>query len=268
MYIEEIGGKEGCTLKLSSLDTATGHTSDFDVVLSNDAGTREKLNAFLVQKNLHHFIIVENVVYDSKMVDFGSETVENTLYMTQPNGKVYRWTKVGVSFIRVKNSNVPATCILSNQDAQPFNRRESFRIPIDQYGTVLWSGEEASEKCMVLNVSHTGIAILMEETKVELGIGYPAEITWSETIFSDEKKSQVSHVYKVQADLVRVQPKLDGKFVVGFTLRNEPDPVRDLIQRVQTSRGIVKEAEQPSVKAKVERTEDWQLAKELADMKQ
>ena len=191
MYIEEIASKEDYLLQLSSLETDTGRRADFDVTLNHDNATREKLVSFLTKRNIHHFIIVDNVVYDSKTVNFGSQSVENTLYLTQGNGKVYRWTKVGVSFIKIGSSS-KATCILSNQDAKPYNRRDNFRVPIDAYGSILWSGEEQAESCMVLNVSHGGIGILMDETKVELGIGYPAEITWSETILSDATKQQVS----------------------------------------------------------------------------
>ncbi|MCR5099218.1 MAG: PilZ domain-containing protein [Lachnospiraceae bacterium] len=265
MFIENIYEIEGCTLSLSCLDAASGHTMDFDATVSRDTGAKEKVKAFLANKGISHFIIVDNVVYDKKRVDFGSEQVDNTLYMTQPNGKVYRWGKVGVSFIKI-GSNSMVTCILSNSDAKPFNRREAFRIAVDQYGTVLWSGEEAPEKCMVMNISHNGVAILMNETKVTLGIGYPAEISWSETIVSDENKSQASHVYKVQAKLVRVQPRLDGSFVVGFKIPDEPAAVHDMIQKVQTSRGIVKEAEVSTAKKGVERVENWQTAKELAEM--
>lgn len=265
MYIEEILSKEGCTLKLSCLDVETGHTIDFDAEISTDSAIYEKLKSFLSKKALMHFIVVNNVVYDNKMVDFTSGHVENTLYMTQSNGKVYRWTKVGVSFIKTGDSS-HGTCIISNQDAQPFNRREAFRIAVDQNGSVLWSGEENAEQCYVLNVSHNGIAILMKETAVTLGIGYPAEITWAETFFSDEKKQSVSNVYKVQAELVRVQYRPDERFVVGFRIKDEPQALLDHIQKVQTSRGIVKEAEAPSVKKGVERNENWETAKDFAKL--
>ena len=262
MFIEEIYNVEGATLSLSCLDAATGHTMDFEATVNRDAAVREKIGAFLAKRGISHFIVVDNVVFDKKRVDFGSEQVDNTLFMTQPNGKVYRWGRVGVSFIHIGESAL-VTCILSNSDARPYNRRGAFRIPIDQYGTVLWSGEETSEKCFVMNISHSGIAILMEETKVTLGIGYPCEITWAETIFSDASKQQVSNVHKVQAELVRVQPKIGGSFVVGLKLKEEPPAIQDMIQRVQTSRGIVKEAEVSTASKGVDRRESWELAKEL-----
>ncbi len=266
MFIEKIYEVEGHSLSLSCLDLVSGHTMDFDATVSNDMVTRNKIGDFLAQKGIYHFIIVDNVVYDKKRVDFGSEKVDNTLFMTQPNGKVYRWGKVGVSFIRIGENNL-VTCILSNSDAKPYNRREAFRIPVDQYGTVLWSGEEAPERCMVLNISHSGIGILMEETKVSLGIGYPAEISWSENGFSEGANQQVSNVYRVQGELVRVQPKLGGKFVVGFRMKNEPQAVHDMIQKVQTSRGIVQEASVSTTKKGVERAENWETAKELQGIK-
>ncbi len=263
MFIENIYNVEGCTLSLSCLDAVTGHTMDFDAVISGDKVAKEKVGAFLAQRGITHFIIVDNVVFDKKRVDFGSEQVDNTLFMTQSNGKVYRWGKVGVSFIRIGESNL-VTCILSNQDAKPYNRREAYRISVDQYGTVLWSGEETPEKCMVLNVSHTGVGILMQETKVDLGIGYPAEIAWAETSVSEATKQQVSNVYRVNAELVRVQPRIGGSFVVGFRIKDEPAALQDLIQKVQTSRGIVKEAEVSTSHKGVDRKENWETARELA----
>ncbi len=249
-------------MSLSSVDAVTGSKADFEVTLNHDGSVRDKIGAFLGRRGISHFIIVDNVVFDKKRVDFGSENVTNTLYMTQSNGKVYKWGGVGVSFIHVGEKSL-VTCILSNSDAKPYNRREAFRIPVDQYGAILWSGEENQEKCMVLNISHTGIGIFMEETSVNLGIGYPAEITWAESFFSAEKNQQISHVYKVQADLVRVQPKLGGGYIIGFRLREEPDAIRDMIQKVQTSRGIVKEAEVSNQSKGLEKNEDWEIARDL-----
>ena len=266
MFIENIYEVEDAVLSLSCMDAASGHTMDFEATISRDNTIREKIGDFLAKRGISHFIVVDNVVFDKKRVDFGSENVDNTLFMTQPNGKVYRWGRVGVSFIKVGENSL-VTCILSNSDAKPYNRRGAFRIPVDQYGTVLWSGEDAPEKCMVLNISHSGIAILMEETKVTLGIGYPCEISWSESGFSENANQQVSNVYRVQAELVRVQPKIGGSFVVGFKLREEPPAVHDMIQKVQTSRGIVKEAEVSTVQSGVDRTESWELAKELQGVK-
>ena len=83
MFIENIYNVEGCTLSLSCLDAVTGHTMDFDAVISGDKAAKEKVGAFLAQRGITHFIIVDNVVFDKKRVDFGSEQVDNTLFMTQ-----------------------------------------------------------------------------------------------------------------------------------------------------------------------------------------
>ena len=75
-------------------------------------------------------------------------------------------------------------------------------------------------------------------------------------------------MYKVGAELVRVHPRLDGKLVIGFRMKEEPDPVHELIQKVQTSRGIVKEAENASTESRgIEKNEGLDLIKELEEIK-
>lgn len=264
MYIDEIAKIEGCKIKLSSFEPNTKRTLDFNVVQKRDPQILKKVGNFLAQKNLFHFIVIENVVHKNKTVDFSSRAIENTLYMAQPDGKVYRWSKVGVAVIRIGEERL--TCIVSNHIAKPYNQRDTFRISVDCYGTVLFSGAEKPEACMVRDVSHEGIGIQMKETKTHLGKGLPAEISWEETAHFDDSGKMTTRKYTVNAELVRAKKNLDGQMVLGFQQTEETDPIREYIQWAQRSKGIAKEAEASTVKSGVTRAENWETKKELEKM--
>ena len=68
MYIEDVNRAKDCTLKLSCHDPATKALYDYDVNLMTDKDLRAKVNIFMSQKNVRHFVIIENFKYDRKEV--------------------------------------------------------------------------------------------------------------------------------------------------------------------------------------------------------
>ena len=148
LYIDEILKNTNCTLKLSCFDPESNALLDFDVVLLSNQELKQRIDSYLTKKGFIHYIIVENIIYDKKKIDFSSKTIENSLYMTLKNGKTYRFKNVKVTFIRVSNENL-ATCITTKQNAFPYNRRDTFR---------------------------------------KLLKGLPAKVTWEETAHFDDNK--------------------------------------------------------------------------------
>ena len=263
MLIEEINAIDGAKLKLSCFDPNTKALLDFNLTLLENQAVKDKLNAFLVQKKIQHFLLVENVIYDKKVIDFSSHTVESNLYMTMSNGKTYRWPKVGVNFMKVGKELV--TCIISKQNAMPYNRRDTFRIPVDQEGFVIWETKDMPERCTVRDVSHDGFGISMKEPGVTLGKGLGATISWEETANFDGNK-QSTRTYRATGKVTRRQTRLEGEMVIGFVMEDEPDGIRDYIQWAQTHRGFGQQNQKPSVLKGVQRQENWQLEKQLEAM--
>ena len=265
MYIEEIQTIPDCTMKLSCFDPEKNTLLDFDAVLFSNQALKGKIDMLLSKKNLVHYILVNNISYDKKNIDFSSKTIENTLYLNLKNGKTYRWQKVAVSFIRIANENI-ATCIIAKQNAFPYNRRDTFRIPVDCEGKVFWDEDEKPEVCIVKDVSHGGLGIMMDSSTRKLFKGLPAKVTWEETAHFDDNSSKSTRKFNVAGRIVRRQTTLDNEIIVGIQMNEEPDAIRDYIQWAQVHRGLDKQEEKPSVPKGVQKQENWQLQKQLEKM--
>ena len=265
MLVEEINSIADATLKLSCLDPQTNALLDFDVTLLANQEVKDKFNAFLKKKNIEHFLLLENVVYDKKRIDFSSKSIESTLYLTMKNGKTYRWTKVGVNFMKMGPDTL-VTCIITKQNAMPYNRRDTFRIPVDQNGFVFWEGDDMPEKCIVKDVSHNGFGISMKETRVKLLKGLVASISWDETAnFEGDKTS--TRTYKVKGKLIRRQTRLEGDMIIGFKVDDEPDGIRDYIQWAQTHRGFGgNEPPKAAAPKGIQKQANFELEKQLKEM--
>ena len=99
LYIDEILKNTNCTLKLSCFDPESNALLDFDVVLLSNQELKQRIDSYLTKKGFIHYIIVENIIYDKKKIDFSSKTVESSLYMTLKNGKTYRFKNVKVTLV-------------------------------------------------------------------------------------------------------------------------------------------------------------------------
>ena len=266
MYIEEIREKGGGTIRISSEDEELGQQMDFDTRLMTDGEVLSQVEKSMISQGVAHYLVLENATQDGKQVDFYSERVKVTIYFIQDNGKVYRWTNVAISFVRKNVTGTPipiATVVASSLNVRPFNRRGSFRVTVDQMGSLHYDNE--NHPCMVRDVSHGGFSVIFRGDVKLPSINQECFLTWSEEIKSDSG-AKVSAKYELQGVVVRAQVRLGRSVVIGCSMEKEPDPLRDYIQRAQTSRGIVREAEEKSSKSGVKRVSSHQLEDDLKKM--
>ncbi len=251
MFIDQIRSLEGYTLKLSVQDNESGEQMDFDLQVCQDSAKLGSIAKNIGPESAKHYIVVENVVFDSKMVNFESEKITGNVYLVLSNGKVYRWAPVAVNPIRVNNK--PYAMVLKNSsDVNSFNRRNSFRVSVDADGKLDWKGYEDEISCFVLNVSHDGIGVSVKGVKNLPGVGERCKITWSD-----------GTSYEVEGIVRRTQHRLGDQYVIGMALVKEPDAIRALIQRIQTSRAIAADLTEEKKDAGVRRLENWELERDL-----
>lgn len=266
MYIEQIPTVPDISLKLSCFNPENKATLDFDAILLTDPMLKAKLDSFIRKKGITHYIIVKNIIYDKKKIDFSSKTIESTLYANMKNGKTYRWAKVGVSFLKIGSDNY-ATCILSKLNATPYNRRETFRLPVDQEGLVYWEDDSMADNCIIKDISHDGIGLLLNQSSRKLLRGMSAKITWDETAHFDNSDKATTKSFTVIADIVRRKNTLEGETVIGLKMKEEPDPIKDYIQWAQVHRGFSLPAQKSTNEPKgVKKQENWELEKQLEQM--
>lgn len=251
MFIDQIRSLEGYTLKLSSVDNETGEQIDFELRVCEDSDKLGSIAKNLGTESVKHYIVVENVIFESKMVNFQSEKVVSSLYLILANGKVYRWAPVSVNLIRVNDK--PYAMVLKNTtDASSFNRRNSFRVSVDQSGKLDWKGYEFEIPCFVLNVCHDGMAVSVKGVKNLPGVGEHCKIIWND-----------GTNYEVEGIVRRTQHRVGDQYVIGMALAKEPDEIRSLIQKIQTSRAIAADLTEEKKDKGVRRLENWELEKDL-----
>ncbi|MCR4998819.1 MAG: PilZ domain-containing protein [Lachnospiraceae bacterium] len=251
MLIEQIRTIEDYTIKLSVVDNESGEQIDFDLTTCTDETKLGAIAKTFGTPESKHYLVVENVQYNDKTVDFTSGKVTCSLFMVMSNGKVYRWSPLVVCPIR-RNDKPFAVVLKNTSDVTSFNRRNSFRVPVDMNGTFDWKGYEDEIPCFVLNVSHGGIAVTVKGVENLPSVGEHCKISWND-----------GTGYEVEATVRRSQPRLGGQYVIGCSLDKEPDSIRSLIQKIQTSRAISADLTEEKKDAGVRRLENWELERDL-----
>lgn len=251
MFIDQIRSLDGYTLKLSVVDNESGEQIDFDLRVCEDSNKIGSIAKSIGPESAKHYIVVENVIFDSKMVSFESEKITGNVYLILSNGKVYRWAPVAVNPIRVNGK--PFAMVLKNStDVNSFNRRNSYRVSVDANGQLDWKGYEDAIPCFVLNVCHDGIGVSVKGVKTLPGVGERCKITWND-----------GGDYEVEGIVRRTQHRLGDQYVIGMALVKEPDAIRALIQKIQTSRAIAADLTEEKKDSGVRRLENWELEKDL-----
>ncbi len=230
MYIEDVNRATDCTLKLSCHDPATKALYDYDVNLMTDKALRAKVNIFMSQKNVRHFVIIENFKYDRKIIDFEAHNVECSLILTLKSGKIYRWEDVGISPVIIGGNEVIS--VTSTKSVMPYDRRNYPRFPVECDGEVKWS-DSKSEKCVVKDISQEGIGILIETTDAPHHKGQPATVTWTETADFDNSGKASVRTISVNAKVVRRQTMPDGKIIIGMELEKKSLATGEYINMIQ-----------------------------------
>lgn len=251
MLIDQIRGLDQYTMKLSVVNVETEEQIDFDLSLFDDETKLAAIEKNIGAPEAKHYIVVNHVIFDSKIVDFQSSKVVCTLFLVLGNGKVYRWAPLAVSPIR-QNDKPLALVLKHGADVSSFNRRNSFRVPVDQKGTFEWNGYERPIPCFVMNVSHGGIAVMVQGVQSLPSVGEQCVVEWFDGL-----------TYRVECAVRRTQNRLGNQIVIGLSLNKEPDTIRSLIQKIQTSRAISADLTEETKDSGVRRMENWELERDL-----
>jgi phosphoribosylformimino-5-aminoimidazole carboxamide ribonucleotide (ProFAR) isomerase len=67
----------------------------------------------------------------------------------------------------------------------------------------------------------------------------------------------------VEGIVRRTQHRVGDQYVIGMVLAKEPDEIRSLIQKIQTSRAIAVDLTEEKKDKGVRRLENWELEKDL-----
>lgn len=148
-------------------------------------------------------LVLYPVVYDGRTVSFKGNQEMVSLIWLQEDGKPLIWKRVAIDHAVI--NKMPFVLVRSLDDGMQYNRRTTFRLPLDVKGGIIGYGE-----VIVHDISNGGIGFYMDSSK-EVKIGQQVHIGFS--VRGDN--------YSVTATVVRIVPE-ERRTLYGCTMGSSP----------------------------------------------
>lgn len=159
MFIEQL--TEGCELTLTASfgsNTATFTSKVAGIYYPGDKG---EISDFLEKHKIRFskYVVAEMFTFNGRPLSFDNDEIVCNIMGIQ-DSKPYEWMKVKVYRINL-NKYGPAHLIISDSDAQPFNRRNSFRVSVGNDCYIKLRNEDALNKAVLKDLSSVGIGVVI-----------------------------------------------------------------------------------------------------------
>lgn len=148
-------------------------------------------------------LVLYPVMYEGKAVSFKNNQNAVNLVLNQNEGKPLIWKNVAVSNAAMNGKQY--VLVRSLDEGQEYNRRRTYRLPLDIKGSILGIGD-----VIVHDISNSGIAFYLEKGK-KCDIGQTVSIG-----FSARNKN-----YVVSATIARIVEE-ENRYLYGCTMMSNP----------------------------------------------
>lgn len=199
---------EGCELTLTaSFDSNTA------AFVSKVAGIyypsdKNEISDFLEKHKIRFskYVVAEIFTFNGRPLSFDNDEIACNI-MGIYESKPYEWIKVKVCRINLGKYG-PAHLIISEDDVQPFNRRNSFRVSLSNECYIKLRNEEALNKATLKDLSSVGIGVVIPKYLI-VEPGDAILITFSDYLRMFKPKA-VSHPpgNKTEKDLARFKKQI------------------------------------------------------------
>ncbi len=148
-------------------------------------------------------LVLNPVMYEGKAVSFKGNQEMVSLIWLQDDGKPQIWKRVAIDNAII--NKMPFVLVRSLDDGMDYNRRTTFRLPLDVKGGIIGFGE-----VIIHDISSGGIGFYMDSSK-DVKIGQQLHIGFS--VRGDN--------YSVTATVVRIVPE-ERRTLYGCTMASSP----------------------------------------------
>lgn len=148
-------------------------------------------------------LVLYPVMYEGKAVSYKNNQNAVNLVLKQNEGKPLIWKNVAVSNAAMNGKQY--VLVRSLDEGQEYNRRRTYRLPLDIKGSILGIGD-----VIVHDISNSGIAFYLEKGK-KCDIGQTVSIG-----FSARNKN-----YVVSATIARIVEE-ENRYLYGCTMMSNP----------------------------------------------
>lgn len=159
MFINQL--LEGCELTLTASfgsNSATFTSKAAGIYYPCD---KDEISDFLEKHKIRFskYVVSEIFTFNGRPLGFDNDEISCNI-MGIYESKPYEWLNVKVYRINLSKYG-PAHIIITDSDAQPFNRRNSFRVSLSNECYVKLRNEESLNKAVLKDLSSVGIGIII-----------------------------------------------------------------------------------------------------------
>lgn len=186
-----------CCMKLNQL------TQDSKMQLEITSGKDRVYIDVSIAQVAQSGLVLNPVTYEGKVVSFKNNQDMVNIIWLQDDGKPQIWKRVGIDNAIINKK--PYVLVRSKDNSMDYNRRTSFRLPLDVKGSIIGYGE-----VVIHDISSGGIGFYMDTSK-EVKIGQQMHLGFS--VRGDN--------YSVTATVVRIVPE-ERRTLYGCTMPSSP----------------------------------------------
>lgn len=159
MFINQL--IEGCELTLTASfgsNTAAFTSKAAGIYYPSD---KDEISDFLEKHKIRFskYVVAEIFTFNGRPLSFDNDEITCNI-MSIYESKPYEWLNVQVYRINLGKYG-PAHLIVSDNDMQPFNRRNSFRVSLSKECYVKIGNEESLNKAVLKDLSSVGVGIVV-----------------------------------------------------------------------------------------------------------
>ena len=171
-------------------------------------------------------LLVEPIMQDGKMINFIEKY--NILYqltfVNSEDSRLYKWNRIVIKAIKDEKGQ-SYHMLVSELEGQPYNRRQSFRVPLALDGVARFGPYKMTHTVTIKNISSGGIGF-----ECEKDVNCPED-----TIIHLSFEDSILHTkFKVDCQAVRKINNEEGQYTYyGCKFLNESMAINNYIQRKQ-----------------------------------
>lgn len=165
-----------------------------------------------------HFILLDLITEDDKLVEFTNKRIKYTL-TGLVDDKPYSWEDVQVYKIKLPDQG-SCDLVLSDKDVSTFNRRSEYRQWIGQYALCKFGSSKIAKDVFIRDLSPMGIGFMCSnELPVELEEKVFIQLHYEYK--NAETGEYTSKLYNLEAKIVRFVSTSNNQLLVGCRMNKE-----------------------------------------------
>lgn len=203
-------------MKLTEFEKGTGL-----VLISTKRYNRHEFDSEIIMTNPDEdTVLAKPVLVNGRMVRFSDPEINHTVTVIE-GSKVYTYPDVSIREVETSSRRIKyALCIESDEDAEPVNRRNFFRVYLGVGGILQTSVNHRVQEVVIKDISASGLGVICART-LRIPVGTNVYVTFVDELTGEE--------FKVDCTVVRCVKNDEETVIYGCELPESSDSMEKLV---------------------------------------